>query len=301
MPRTVLITGCSSGFGFDLVKEFLQRDWNVIATLRHAEQRKALFAGHFEMFPNRLHVLELDVTQSKDRIHAADVIAKQFSGKLDCLINNAGYGLFGSLEETSEQELREQVDVNYTGPLFLTQALLPYLRASRGRIINVTSVLGYTGMPLTSAYCASKFALEGASEALFYELAPHGIQVAIVQPGGHRTRFGNNVHWASGAPSPTPTYQLQKSNYQSVLARKLTRKPVSSDAVVRTIVKLCHRDKMPLRVRVGKDANMVFWLEHLLPSAIFLKIIGFAYSKMFLRGAGKNTLGNARSSINATS
>ena len=180
MTKTVLITGTSSGFGRQLAPRFLNAGWTVIATLRDASKRSDLFAADLAKSPGRLFVLSLDVARENERVAAAGFIDRQFEGKLDCLVNNAGFGLFGALEDLSEDQIRRQMEVNFFGLVLLSRSLLPHLRRARGRIINITSALGYLGMPLTSLYCASKFAVEGLSESLYYELKPHGVQVAIV-------------------------------------------------------------------------------------------------------------------------
>ena len=113
--------------------------------------------------------------------------------KLDALVNNAGYGLFGVFEELSEDLIRKQMEVNFFGCVLLTQALLPSIRATRGVILNLSSMLGFFAPPMSSLYCASKFAIEGWSESLHFELAPHGVRVVLIEPGSFNTQFGSNL------------------------------------------------------------------------------------------------------------
>lgn len=184
MKKTVLVTGCSSGFGRDMAKLFLAEGWNVAATMRTPSTTD--FAAH-----ERLLVTKLDV-QDRASIDAAvsETIAR--FGGIDVLVNNAGFGLFGVFEETPRARMQEQFAVNVFGLMDVTRAVLPQMRKQRaGVIINVSSGAGVFTLPMISAYSASKFALEGFSEALSYELAPLNITVKICEPGGVlETNFG---------------------------------------------------------------------------------------------------------------
>lgn len=176
MTKTVLITGCSSGFGKAAACLFADRGWNVIATMRNPVEA-------CEDYPNVL-VTRLDV-QDRDSIRSAvaDGIAR--FGRIDVVVNNAGYGLFGVFEGTSRERARDQFDVNVFGVMDVVRETLPHFRQNRsGLYINVSSGAGVFGLPMISLYNASKFALEGFSESLSYELAALGIGVKIVEPGG---------------------------------------------------------------------------------------------------------------------
>ena len=278
--RTVLVTGCSSGFGHGLVGALLADGWRVIATLRDAGARGQLFAPWRSGHPSRLTVLALDVADRRDRAALAEVVG---DGRLDCLVNNAGYGLFGALEDLTEAQIRRQLEVNFFGAALLIRALLPALRRSRGRIINVSSMLGRGGLPLTSAYCASKFALEGLSESLWHELRPHGVQVAIVEPGGHRTRFSANAVWGEGSGQASSPYARQSASYRQVKARLSARQAGSADSVVRAVVRLASLDAMPLRVRVGMDSRILEALRRLLPERLGWRVQAALVDRLFLR------------------
>src|SRR5262249_35046019 len=136
--RTALVTGCSSGFGHELVQELLRRNWRVIATLRKAEARAELFRKEQETAGDRLVVLSLDVTDPLQRRSVLGQVTALTGGKLDCLINNAGYGLFGALEDLSEEQIRAQLETNVFGLLFMTRGFLPLLRAAQGKIIQLS-------------------------------------------------------------------------------------------------------------------------------------------------------------------
>src|SRR5437868_4806455 len=209
MTKTVLITGTSTGFGHALVPRFLNVGWTVLATMRNAESRQDLYKDEAAKTADRLFIINLDVAAAEDRAAVAQFIDNRFDGRLDCLVNNAGFGLFGALEDVSEAQIRNQMEVNFFGLVLLTRQLLPHLRRARGRIINVSSVLGYTGMPLSALYAASKFAVEGLSESLDYELRPHGVQVAIVEPGGFRTGFRSNLAYGEKSFDESSAYSSQ--------------------------------------------------------------------------------------------
>jgi NAD(P)-dependent dehydrogenase (short-subunit alcohol dehydrogenase family) len=187
---TWFITGASSGYGLALARYAIDRSYNVVATARSVATLATLSASA----PDRVLVQKLDVTLPDDAATAVEAAITRF-GRIDVLINNAGYGVIGAVEETPEVEFRAQMDTNFFGALSVTKAALPYLRAQKsGAIVNVSSMGGQMSFAGASAYSASKFALEGLSEALAQEVAPFGIKVIIVEPGALRTNFsGNNA------------------------------------------------------------------------------------------------------------
>jgi NAD(P)-dependent dehydrogenase (short-subunit alcohol dehydrogenase family) len=272
---TVLITGCSSGIGYELIEPLLQRGWTVIATLRNATAREELFSKLHALAAGRLIVRNLDITCSKNIEEVSDFIRTTLNGKLDCLINNAGYGVFGPLEITSSAQVQQQFEVNVIGVINLTRALLPFLRSSRGRVINISSILGLVGLPQSSLYCSSKFAVEGLSESLFHELKPHGVRVCIIEPGGFRTRFGYNINWAEDSQAlqaAGKTYDLQATSYRNYLLRKLNRPGNSLTPLLRKIISAVESNSPPLRIRAGIDCHLGYLALRLLPLPIRLKI-----------------------------
>jgi NAD(P)-dependent dehydrogenase (short-subunit alcohol dehydrogenase family) len=183
--KTILITGTSSGFGRTTAKLFANNGWNVVATMRRPEAETELVG-----LANTL-VTRLDVQDHASIATAIEAGIGRF-GKIDALINNAGFGLFGLFEATSPEKIREQFDVNVFGVMDVTKAILPHFRKYKGgMILNVGSGAGVFALPMISLYCASKFALEGFSESLAYELASQNIIVKIIEPGGVvSTNFG---------------------------------------------------------------------------------------------------------------
>ncbi len=279
--QTILITGCSSGFGRELVSVFLEKGWTVIATMRRANERQSLFQSEQTKYGNRLRIISLDVTNAGDRAVTAALIQTHCQGKLDCLVNNAGYGLFGAMEDLSEAQIRAIMDVNFFGLLLLTKDLLPALRKARGRVINISSVLGYLGMPLSSLYCASKFAVEGLSEALYHELQPHGVQVAIVEPGRFRTDFGHKQVWGEGCFDADSPYAAQTAAYHELRNKMVTGQGNPVTPVIKAIARLAEMKTMPLRVRCGTDAKQVYALKRLLPAWATNAIFSKAFHKIF--------------------
>ncbi len=188
MTKTIFITGCSSGIGRMTAKYFQENGWNVIATVRSNPEADA----ELNALDNVL-VAALDVTK-QDMIEAAVAAGIDRFGAIDVLLNNAGYGAYGILEATPEHKIRMQFDVNVVGPLLCTKAVLPHMRArGEGTIINISSMGGKITFPLGTLYHGSKFAVEGMSEALSFELAAIGIKVKMIEPGMINTNFAETV------------------------------------------------------------------------------------------------------------
>lgn len=188
MNKTVLITGTSSGFGASAANYFAEKGWNVIATMRDISK-----ATGFKNSTN-LFITKLDVEDTASIQSAIDAGIERF-GKIDVLVNNAGYGLFGIFESASREAIQNQFAVNVFGAMDVTRAILPHFRENKsGVVINVSSGAGAIGFPMASIYSSSKFALEGWSEGLRYELASLGIKVKVIEPGGApKTGFLNRV------------------------------------------------------------------------------------------------------------
>lgn len=201
MSQTVLITGTSSGFGEAAARRFTSAGWNVIATMRNPEAGQGL-SGLENVLVTRLDV--------EDRASIDSAIAAGIArfGKIDVVLNNAGYGLFGIFEGVSREAVQQQFDVNVFGAMDVVRAVLPHLRANRGgTIINVSSGAGAIGFPMASVYSASKFALEGWSEALSYELGSLGVQVKIIEPGGApQTKFMARMGGETATVQPISDY-----------------------------------------------------------------------------------------------
>ncbi|MEI4474053.1 SDR family oxidoreductase [Frigidibacter sp. MR17.24] len=210
--KTVLITGCSSGFGAAAAHRFAGDGWTVVATLRRPEAAPA--------FPDGVTVLPLDV-QDPASIEAAVAETTGRFGRIDALVNNAGFGLHGFFETIPRERIAEQFAVNLFGLMDLTRAVLPIMRRQRsGVIVNVTSGAGVFGLPMVSCYAASKFAVEGFSESLMHEVAPFGIAVKLVEPGGVTTTgFGDRARAEAGLTLDVPDYAPLSRRAAELFAR----------------------------------------------------------------------------------
>ena len=228
--KTVLITGTSSGFGKTAVRYFSARGWNAIATMRRPEAGQELSA-----LPD-VFVTRLDVQDPSSITAAIEAGIARF-GRIDALINNAGFGLFGLFETTSREKIREQFDVNVFGVMDVTRAILPHFRKNRaGLILNVSSGAGIFGLPALSLYCASKFALEGYSEALSYELSSLGITVKIVEPGGVlSTRFGERSGTEAGQNQTLSDYDAFTAKAHAIFGGLRAARLSTEEDVVKVI------------------------------------------------------------------
>ena len=280
--RKVLITGATSGFGKLLVDAFLQNGDYVIATGRNIHSRKEIFEDERLKYKDHFQEIDLDVTNPDQVILAADSVFKKF-GSLDILINNAGYGLFGALEDLEKEEIRYQMEVNFFGTVDVTRAFLPMLRKSRGKIFNFSSVFGFMGFPLTSLYCASKYAIEGLTESLRAELAPHSVQVCLIEPGGYRTNFGKNLSWSQ--KNPDSIYRLQMKNYRELHEKVSKKKPQEPNEVSKGLLKLSLKTKLPMRKVYGKDGLFSYILKNYIPERMYFFIMDNFLKIVLLRKA----------------
>jgi NAD(P)-dependent dehydrogenase (short-subunit alcohol dehydrogenase family) len=201
VPKTVIITGCSTGLGRTSAIDFARKGWNVVATMRELDAATD-FPRLDNVFTTRLDVR--DVVSIRTALSAG---ITRF-GSIDVLVNNAGFGLFGVFESTPIEKIREQFDVNVFGVMDTTRAILPHFRERKeGLILNISSGAGIFTLPMLSLYCSSKFALEGYSESLSYELASQNIGVKIIEPGGVvSTDFGKRSGQEAAQNHPPPSY-----------------------------------------------------------------------------------------------
>lgn len=189
MKRVVIITGASRGFGELIAKKFQMENFQVIATMRNIDSSPSL-----KKLDN-VDIKRLDVTVKSDIKNVVDYTIEKY-GRIDVLINNAGYGAFGFLEEASNEEIKNQFDVNFFGLIDCIRGVVPQMRKQKsGKIINISSIAGRFGLPFTSLYNSSKFAVEGLTECLHYELSLFGIDIKTVAPGSFRTGFHDSVNF----------------------------------------------------------------------------------------------------------
>ena len=244
MEKVLFITGASRGFGKIWTEAFLQRGDKVAATSRNIDGLSDLA----RKYGNALLPIQLDVTD-REASFAAVNKAKEHFGRIDVVINNAGYGLFGAIEETSEQEARDQMEANVFGLLWVTQAVLPIMRAQgQGHIIQLSSILGIATSPVLGLYNASKFAVEGLSETLAAEVKPFGIKVTLVEPNGFSTDWSGTsaIH-----TTPMKEYEEVKAAFYASITPGFFGDP---EATKDAILKLVDSPQPPLRLFLGKVA-----------------------------------------------
>lgn len=255
MPQTILITGASTGIGNATAELFFERGWNVVATMRTPKSDRT---------DTRWHVSALDVT-SAESIDAAIKDARQRFGKIDVFVNNAGYGLSGTFESMDEAKIRKQFETNVFGLMRCTKAILPHFRANRGgTLINVASVGGRTTFPFYSVYHATKWAVDGFSESLQFELKPIGIKVKIVEPGAIKTDFYDR--------SADFVHDRALDAYNGIVDKAIPRmnrqgaKGAPPSIVAETIWKAATDGSWRLRYVSGSDAKAVLALRRFLLS-----------------------------------
>ena len=249
MSQTILITGASTGLGKATALHFLEQGWNVVATMRKPEAVTDLPES------DALLKLQLDV-QDKQSIASAVETALAHFGKIDVLLNNAGYGAAGPIEAATDAQIRHQFDVNLFGLIDVTKAVLPSMRHHKaGLIMNVSSVGGRITLPFFSLYHASKFALEGLTEAMQYELNPLGIQLKIIEPGGFKTDFATRSLVIFDTED-LPDYQAGLQQFtQSAMAR--LDEGGTPESAAEAIFAAATDGKDQLRYPVGEDAVQV--------------------------------------------
>ncbi|MDR6625617.1 oxidoreductase [Caulobacter segnis] len=248
MTKTWMITGVSDGLGREIARAALKRGDVVVGTVRRPEAVAAFEA----LAPGRAHGVVMDVTDTA-AVAAAVAKAEGATGTIDVLVNNAGYGLVGAVEEASLDEVRAQFEVNVFGPLAVLKAALPAMRARRaGRIINITSVSGLAVWAGTGVYCASKWALEGLTQTLAQEVAELGIRVVNVAPGGLRTDFATGSKVI--AADKLSDYDGLARDAERIMADHAGQEPGDPAKAARAILTIADIEAPPMHLLLGEDA-----------------------------------------------
>jgi len=246
-PRTWFITGCSSGFGRSIAEAALLAGDHIIATARKQADLEMLE----HVGAGRCHGLVLDITDA-DSTRAVVAEALAFTGRVDVVVNNAGYGLVGAIEECTEAQTRANFETNFFGTLNVIRAVTPILRGQKsGHIINISAAAAISNYPGFGIYGAAKAAVESLSESLRAELLPHGVKVTLVQPGPFRTSF---ISKGLVRAEPTPEYATSSGKFASFLTHAEGKQPGDPDRAAELIVKMVHEGKAPLRLVLGKYA-----------------------------------------------
>jgi hypothetical protein len=284
----VLVTGTSSGIGLEIVR--LLRDgrrYRVAATAREASLSAFALAGLAE--DDRLMIRAMDVTSAAQREAVVREVLEMWGG-IDVLINNAGISYRSVVEHMDDAEEHHQMETNYFGAMELIRLVLPKMRERRrGHIINISSVGGMMAMPTMSAYSASKFALEGASESLWYELRPWNIHVTLVQPGFIRSESFRRVYYSKMAASCRIDQMDPYCAYYAAMApfieKLMNRSRADAGDVARKVIKLMEKRRPPIRCPATPDAHIFYWLRRLLPRRVYHRIL--YYSLPGVRNWGK--------------
>jgi short-subunit dehydrogenase len=280
--KTVLVTGCSSGIGYATCLVFARNNFATYGSVRDlskAERIQEII--NKEKLP--LKIIRLDVNEDESvRIAIQKIISD--SGGIDILINNAGYGMFGPIEEISIQEIKEQFETNFFGTIRLIKAIVPIMRKQRnGTIVNISSMVGRFGVPLNAAYVSSKFALEGLSESISFELEEFGIKVILIEPGVIQTDFFHNLK-IKGNDTKSPYFKLMDKRI-AFLKESMKNSVSSSDQVANIILHAVNSRDPDMRYVIGIDATNSIHMRNSLSDREFMKWIreGMFHGKGFAR------------------
>lgn len=255
--RIVVVTGSSSGIGFETSLLLAKSGFYIYATVHKLEgegSRQIIDIAKKEKLP--LEIVQLDVNSDESVTDTINSIVKKHN-RIDVIVNNAGYALGGALEETSMDEIRKQFETNFFGAVRVMRAAIPFMRSQRsGKIVNITSMGGRISIPLSTFYHGSKFALEGVSESLQYELEPFGIKMILIEPGAVGSNFWKSIKIANGATSPNSPY-TQLADNMSKTFKKMEENAMHPSEVAKTILDVVTSDDPQLRYVVGNDATEI--------------------------------------------
>ena len=268
--RSILITGCSTGIGLAAARTLKARGWRVLATARKAADRERLHRD------DGLEVLSLEMSDPDSVAACAQEALSRTGGKLDALYNNAAYGSVGAMEDVPAELLRHHLEVNVVATHTLTRLVIPAMRAQgHGRIVMCSSVLGFVSGPYRGAYCASKFALEGMSDALRQELAPAGIHVSILEPGPVQSQF-----LSTAIKTFRSTIDIASPPHRADYARRLetmeqggrARFRLGPEAVVSKLIHALESPRPRTRYRIGLPTQAAAILKRMLPDRLLDRI-----------------------------
>jgi NAD(P)-dependent dehydrogenase (short-subunit alcohol dehydrogenase family) len=255
--KVAVVTGSSSGIGLETALTLARNGFLTYATIRNlAKSDKIKAVADKDHLPVR--IVQLDVTDDTSVNNAVQSIIKE-TGRIDILVNNAGYALSGAFEDLSLEEIKNQYDTNLYGIIRTSQAVLPIMRKqTSGRIINISSGLGLFGFPGMSAYSSTKFAMEGLSESMAYELDQFGIKVILIEPGVIRTNISNSIVTAKKAQDSSSPYSQMMQKMDNNF-KKFTENASSADVVANVVLEAATSENPRLRYLAGKDMEM--WIQ----------------------------------------
>jgi NAD(P)-dependent dehydrogenase (short-subunit alcohol dehydrogenase family) len=281
--KTAFITGVSSGFGYLVTKMLLEKNYFVVGTIRGGEARgREVFADQVDKINDKsLVLIDAHLDQPASLLHCIELSIQLFPQGLDVLINNAGYGLLGPIEIQDEKQIRLQFETNFFAPLIIIQRLLPLLRKKQGRILNLSSLVGFNVFPFYGTYSASKHALDSITEALHYELSEFNVQVCAIEPGGFKTKFSPNSKIGSLEHPEEKIYEKRIKNFNTFLGYVQTKIEKDPLIVAGKIIELCEAPKIPVRVRVGAEAHLNWILKKITPDQWRIEIQDWLYRRFF--------------------
>lgn len=294
--RVVLITGASTGLGLALTKELLDSgNFHVIATARRSSLHRFEDLGLFET--ENLWLRPLNVLSKSER-DAVIAEANEKLGGIDVLVNNAGYCLRGVVEQVNETERLKQIDTNFRAPMALIRGVLPHMRKKRsGHIINISSVSGMMAMPTMSIYSASKFALEGATEALWYEVRPWNIKVCLIQPGFINSDSFKNVELTresrKSIQDKNNPYYYHYNSMAPFIAKMMRLSPTTPEKIAIRIRSVINSKNPPLRLPVTVDAYLFGFLRKWLPRNLYHSLMYYSLPRIFRWGEDDHYHGDA--------
>ena len=271
--KVAVVTGSSTGIGFETSLLLARNGFYTYATMRNLDKSKAIISLK-QKEKLSLEILQLDVTADESVKEAINKITSE-QERIDVLVNNAGYALVGAFEELSIEEFKEQYETNVFGVIRVTQAVLPIMRNQRcGTIVNISSIAGKIGFPLTSAYVSSKFALEGLSESMAYEIEQFGIKVILIEPGVIKTNFDNNLKIGKRV------HNNQNSSYAEMTQKRINgfksrfENGSPSIDVAKVILKtITSENPTKLRYLVGNDAFKLIKIRNNVSDKKFRKLV----------------------------
>ena len=293
-PQTVLITGASTGLGLAITKELLAKtSHHLILTAREGSMLR--FHNHGITEGERIWLRPLDVQNAEQREAVIAEIESAF-GAVDVLINNAGVSYRSVVEHVDSDERAAQMGINYLAPMELTRRVLPAMRAQRsGRILSVSSVGGMMAMPTMAVYSASKFALEGACEALWYEVRPWGIHVSLIQPGFIQSDGFMKVRLTResqfSAEHTNDPYHEHYASMAPFIAKMMKKTPATPQSVARTVRKTIARKRPPLRVTATWDAAFFSLFRRMLPRFLYHRLLFWRLPNVKRWGPGGDSRG----------
>lgn len=275
--KVVLVTGCSSGFGYLTALKFARDDYRTFASMRNLESQGAKDLWEIKNKENLpLELLQIDVRSDLSVDEGVQMIVRQTS-RIDILINNAGFGYSGPVEEFSIDEVKSQYETNVYGVLRMVKAVAPLMRNQKsGLIINVSSISGLMAFPLSGVYASSKFALEALTEALSFELQHFGICVSLVEPGSFLTNFWVNIRYPQAIKHRQSPYRALTETFFKKMQKVRGKMGGNPEMVVNKIYQISQKKHPALRYRVGWDTNF-YWLRKLLPQSLWQWLLSRLY------------------------